>query len=722
MRKIISLVKKMLIKCKVLLRSAVKEGISVSLYYIKACLNKKEDYCKWIEENEKDILLTRDLKYNPLISVVIPVYNVPDQILVECIESVLAQTYSNWQLCLADDCSTQESMRDILKKYENGSEIKVVYRKENGHISRATNSAIDLADGEYIAFMDCDDLLAPNALYEVALKLNENPQYDFIYSDEDKISEDGKRRWDPHFKPDWSPDTFMELMYTSHLGVYRTNIVKEIGGLRVGFEGSQDYDFTLRFVEKTEPRRIAHIEKILYHWRQIEGSTAVSPEAKPYVFEAAKKAKEEALQRRNLKGKIVLAPELYQERVLYENQNKPLVSIIIPSKDNVKIYKQCIDSLHEKTGYTNFEVIHVDNGSDEENRKAYAKIDGYYNQKYCYKKMDFNFSCMCNEGARQAQGEYYLFLNDDIEIIENDWLGKMVGQATPKHVGAVGAKLLYPNGTLIQHCGIVNLEAGPSHFFVGYDDKQVYYYGRNKLNYNVSAVTGACLLIEKQKFYEIGGFDENLPVAYNDVDLCFTLIEKGYFNVVCNNVVLYHHESVSRGYDNQDEEKMKRLIRERNKLYSKHPDFLMRDPFYNSNLVKNDVNCRINMAGCIKYNHMIKAEGTQEKLHDGNVKAEIDCIRITDYIFLQGYAFLENKRYNNQRKAKIVLKGNTETIIVDTNKICRPDLQQRLQTKKYINLTGFNAYIDKNKLSDQEYVIKILMDEKVSDFVEKIKI
>lgn len=720
-------IQKLLKKSRSGIQKTFREGASVTWFLLKEKINRRKnnisDYERWIEQNEKNIETTKELKYNPLISVVIPVYNVPDQMLIECIESVRKQTYQNWQLCMADDHSSWESMRTILKEYEaKDSRVKVVYREKNGHISRATNSAIGLAEGDFIAFMDCDDLLPVNALYEVALKLNENPQYDFIYTDEDKIDEKGQHRWDPHFKPDWSPDTLMAMMYTSHLGVYRTDIVKDLGGLRVGFEGSQDYDFTLRFVEKTDNSRIAHIPKVLYHWRQREGSTAVTPEAKPYVFKASKKAKEETLIRRGLTGKVEFIPEAYQFQVIYESIRKPEISIIIPSKDNFEIYKRCVESLVKITAYKNYEIIHVDNGSSPENKDKYCKLNNKYNIKYDYKKIDFNFSQMCNLGVNNAQGEYYLFLNDDIEVINPDWLDKMIGQAELSHIGAVGAKLYYPNGKLIQHCGVINIDAGPSHSFSGYEDNQIYYYGRNIFNYDVAAVTGACLLLSKEKFWEVDQFDETLPVAYNDVDLCFKLIEKGYYNVIRNDIILYHHESVSRGYDNKNSEKMKRLIRERTKLYEKHPDFVHWDPFYSPNLTSYDVDCSLNLQSEVRYNEIRRITEIDRYPIDAHIIAGFDCIRKREFLFLQGYAYFENKTYNNHRKVQLILESKNGKWLVDTSKIYRPDLQNMLGTDKYINLCGFNCYIDINKIKKQKYDIKVWLDGKSTKIIEQIQI
>ena len=726
-------IKRLLSKVIKALKITLKEGPNVTWFLIRehgeTFSTDKNEYEKWIEQNEKDIMETKELKYNPLISVVIPVYNVPENMLIECIESIFSQTYTNWQICMADDNSSWESMRDILKKYEKNPRVKVVYRKENGHISRATNSAIELADGEYIAFMDCDDIIPPNTLYEVALKLNENQDYDFIYTDEDKIDEKGEVRWEPHFKPEWSPDTLMTMMYTSHLGVYRANIVKELGGLRVGFEGSQDYDFTLRFVEKTTPDRIGHIPKVLYHWRQREGSTAVTPEAKPYVFEAARKAREEAISRRGVEGKIDDGLKLYQAHVTYYNSSEPLISIIIPSKDNFDVYKRCVDTLHQVTEYRHYEIIHVDNGSNEENRKKYEELDEKYRHIYLYGKMEFNFSKMCNMGAQKANGSFFLFLNDDIEIFRNDWLGILVGQATLKHTGAVGAKLYYPNSTIIQHCGVINISQGPVHMFGGCNDKNVYYFGRNRLDFNVIAVTGACLMVDKKKFQEIGGFDEKLAVSYNDVDLCFKLLEHGYYNVIRNDAILYHHESISRGNDVLDDKKMKRLVRERENLYKKHPKYYYKDPFYSPNLsqLHNDFRVFINSTDIQnkqKMNIIKEIDSDSYLEQDTHIRAKFDCISTDcwDYIFLQGYAFFENRFTNNQRTVQLLFEGETETLLIDTNKIYRPDLQLLANTRKYINLTGWNSYLDPKEFHDKKYIMKIILDGKLADVEEKLEL
>lgn len=576
------------------LRCLRREGVKSFLIKLNQFINRNNQYDLWIKSNEKDIYDFEELTYNPLISLVVPVYNVESNMLVECIESVRGQTYSNWELILVDDCSTMASVRKTLERYSNDKNIQIIYRQENGHISRATNTGIEVAKGEYVGLVDCDDVLSPNALYEIVKLLNASSEYDFIYSDEDKLSEDGKKRKDPFFKPDWSPDTFMSLMYTCHFSIYRRSLLNELGGLREGFEGSQDYDLVLRLMEKTD--HIGHVPKILYHWRERKESTASSMTAKPYIVESTRKSKEEALQRRGLKGHLEWIDSVAQFRVVYEPMGEPMVSIIIPSKDNYEVLRRCIESIKQFTQYDNYEIVLVDNGSNDTNKKLYEELSEEYDIIYEYRPMEFNFSAMCNIGAQIAKGDYFLFLNDDIEVKGDSWLERMLGQAQISYTGAVGARLIYPDNHLIQHCGVLNLPIGPGHAFHKIDDSINLYWGRNIVDYNFSIVTGACLMISKDKFCEVGRFEENLPVAYNDVELCFKLLEKGYYNVLRNDVRIIHHESVSRGYDDQSEEKHQRQMREMAKLYELHPKFKNGyDPCYNPNLVRDRGDFSFNM-------------------------------------------------------------------------------------------------------------------------------
>lgn len=548
-----------------------------------------EFYHLWMEQSESEEVGEMP-DYAPLVSVVVPVYNVAKELLIACIESVKAQAYKNWELILVDDASTMEETKEVLSRYEkegregkDASRIRVYFRKENGHISRATNDGFANAKGEFLALLDCDDTISRNALYEMVKKVNEDPEYDYIYSDEDKMTPEGVRHL-PFFKPDWSPDTFLSLMYTCHFSMFRKCLVDELGGMRVGFEGAQDYDFVLRFTEKA--RKIGHVPKILYHWMQRPESTAAGLSAKPYVLEAMKRAKEEALKRRGIRAKVIFQEAQEQFRIDYEVPQDVKISIIIPSKDHVELVRQCVDSIREVTAEDApaYEIIVVDNGSLEAQKSQYEEYLKAQGAAYVYEPEEFNFSRMCNRGAEKASGNVLLFLNDDTQVKSPDWLTRMAGQAVQKHTGAVGAKLLYPKTGKIQHAGVVNLPVGPSHMLMTYTDERDYYYGRNTLTYNFLAVTGACLMVRKEVFREVHGFDESFPVAYNDVDLCFRIFKAGYYNVQRNDAVLVHHESVSRGNDELDAGKMERLFRERKHLYERNPGYEGYDPFYNPNL------------------------------------------------------------------------------------------------------------------------------------------
>ena len=648
------------------------------------------DYDKWIEINEKDNRSTKKLDYNPMFSVVIPVYNVADDMLVDCIESVLHQTYKNFQLILVDDHSSWDSVRKVLRKYQRKKKVKIIFRSENGHISKATNDGIEVATGDYIAFMDCDDVLSENALYEMAVKLNDNPDLDFIYSDEDKLSEDGKHRHSPFFKPDWSPDTFMSFMYTNHLGVYRTELVKKTGGLRTEFNGSQDYDFTLRFLELTDNSRVGHVPKVLYHWRERKESAAASSQAKPYALEAAKHAKEDALKRRGIDGRVEFVDEVFQYRVVYNCADKPKVSIVIPSKDNYEILKQCLVSIADCTDYDNYEIILVDNGSSDENRAKIEKLVDKYSIKYIYEKMQFNFSKMCNIGVSHATGEFILLLNDDIEIIQRNWLDILVGQASLPHVGAVGVKLYYPESDLIQHVGVINIVNGPTHCFSHMSDSDFYYFNRNRLEYNYLAVTGACLMVKKDKYQEVGNMDEKLSVTYNDVDLCINLYEKGYYNVLRNDVVLYHHESVSRGNDAISPEKMKRLVSEREYMYGKHPKIVKTDPFYNINLAQNkdDFSINTDFVDFSEYNEIKKNRVRKSK---GEIQYHFDEISAPENapVRISGWA-VSNLKWEQRIDSYLIFDNGYDSCIkAGMNRISRPDV--RASKGSHTDKVGFNV-------------------------------
>ena len=526
------------------------------------------------------------LSRHALFSVIVPVYNTDPGLLRRMIASVEAQWYSHWELVLVDDHSTSPAVREVLSGLID-PRIVIVQIAENRGISGATNEGIARATGDFIVFLDHDDELTVDCLYELALRIDRDDP-DYLYSDEDKLDTDGTFR-DPFFKPDWSPDTLMSSMFTCHVSCVRRSLALELGGLRSEYDGSQDWDFVLRVSERA--RRIAHVAKVLYHWRITPGSCASDLQAKPWAIDAGKRAREDALRRRSQSGELVPVPELpgyYRTR--YRMQGQPLVSILIPSKNNGAVLKACIDSIFERTTYRPFEIVLINNGSSDEATLDY--LSGL-RKRECIRVLDcnvpFNYSEINNAGVRFSRGELLVFLNDDTEVLSADWLEYMGGYAQLPHVGAVGAKLLYPGIRTVQHSGVLNLANGPCHAFARVDARAPGYFARNMLEHDWLAVTGACLMIERKKFEAAGGFDEDLAVAYNDIALCLSLVEHGYYQVVCPGIELIHHESFSRGKDGLDRARMARGDRERIIMFGKHPGFFDRDPFHNPNLAPNDV-------------------------------------------------------------------------------------------------------------------------------------
>jgi O-antigen biosynthesis protein len=537
---------------------------------------------------------TLSILKQPLISVIVPVYNTPEKFLKASIESVIHQVYTNWELCIADDASTAPHVRTLLQSYaDKDSRIKVVYRSDNGHISRCTNSALEVATGEFIALLDHDDLLTPDALYEVALIINKHPAADLVYSDEDKLTLHGTLT-NPFFKPDWCPDSFLSRMYTCHLGVYRRSLVNEIGGFRVGFEGSQDYDFVLRLTEKTN--NIFHIPKVLYHWRIHEASCADSADAKPYAYEAAQRALEEAIQRRGEPGKVIRSlrhPGSYIVR--YHIPTFKKVSIIIPTRNLGVLLNQCLTSIFVNSSYPNYDVIVIDNGSTEADLFQVLEL---WKQKelgrfQCYKlDIPFNYSKLNNYAVQKTDAEYLLFLNNDTEVITSNWIEGMVEQAQRSSVGAVGALLLYPDFT-IQHAGIVlGLGGIGCHSHKHFSVQDAGYFNQIHTVNNYLAVTGACLMCRREVFQAVSGFEEALQVAYNDVDFCLKLVEKGYKNVYLPHVQLYHHESKSRGQE-KTPEAQQRFNRETAFMYQKWSHLIANDPCYSPHLTREAVDYSI---------------------------------------------------------------------------------------------------------------------------------
>jgi GT2 family glycosyltransferase len=520
----------------------------------------------------------------PLISVLLPTYNSHPKWLQEAIESVRNQVYPNWELCIADDASTNQQTIELLKEYsQKDARIKVRFRQNNGHISEASNTALEMAEGEFVALLDHDDLFTEDALFWVANAINKNSRAALIYSDEDKTDTKG-RLLEPYFKCDWNYHLFLSQNMVSHLGVYKTVIVREIGGFRKGFEGSQDYDLALRFTEQIDEQQIVHIPRVLYHWRIHKQSTAVNVLSKPYATKAARRAIAEHLKRRNVHAEVEISPiNLY--RVKYRLPKVlPLVSIIIPTRNNREFLKKCIESILKKTGYKNFEISVVDNNSDAPETVNYlSELQSKKRVDILSDEREFSFSAINNRAAKNAKGEFLLFLNDDTEVIHPEWLAEMVQIAVQDRVGVVGAKLWYPGYTL-QHGGIIlGIKGVAGHAHKHFDKLNQGYLGRANLIQEFSAVTGACMLVKKELFTRVGGFDETLAIAYNDIDLCLKIKEQGFKVVWTPYAELVHHESKSRGDDFQPG-KYERLTNEGEYLLNRWGEILKNDPAYSPNL------------------------------------------------------------------------------------------------------------------------------------------
>jgi GT2 family glycosyltransferase len=558
-----------------------------------------DSYRLWIVNNEPSY---NDLqqqvytffKYRPKISIVTPTWNTKKDILTKTIESVRSQTYKNWELCIYDGNSNNET-RSILKHFEKlDSRIKVTYGNINYGISGNSVEASKLVSGNYIALLDHDDLLAPFALFEVVKEINQSNS-ELIYSDEDKINE-LEERYDPFFKPDFSLELLRCQNYICHLLVLKTSLFNKIGGFRLGFDGSQDYDLILRAVEKTT--KISHIPKILYHWKVVPGSTAGDNVAKPYVFESSRKLLQEHYNRSgyNIKATDGLLFGTYSN-VSYI-PGLPLVSILIPNKDHVEDLSKCISSVISKTTYKNYEIIIIENNSQQQETFEYYE---YLKNNYKhinvieFPQNEFNFSALNNFGAKFARGSVLILLNNDTEVITPDWIQNMLVFIRRKEIGVVGAKLYYPDNT-IQHAGVIlglGGVAGHHHIRFSRDDEG--YFGRLKLIHNTTIVTAACMMIRRDVFEQVGGLDEAYKVAFNDVDFCMKVRKAGYLIVWTPYAELYHYESKSRGYEDTPEkqERFQSEVERFKTLWKKELE--AGDPYYNKNLslLSHDFSLRI---------------------------------------------------------------------------------------------------------------------------------
>ena len=554
-------------------------------------------YEAWLARHKADKRVLRRQKHasfaqKPLISIVIPLYCTPLPYLKELIESVRRQSYENWQLCLADG-SPDDKAKEFFEKHY-GREKRIVYQKlkENGGISANTNAAAELAKGEYLMFCDHDDTLEPDALYEIVKAINDTDA-DVVYTDEDKVSMDGRHYFDPNFKPDFNLFRLRENNYICHIFVVRKSLTDETGMLRSEFDGAQDFDFILRCCEKA--KKITHIPKVLYHWRCHMDSTAADPSSKAYAYEAGRKAIREHYQRMGIDAKVDMTerPGWYRSHI--KVQGNPMVSIVIPNKDHTDDLELCLFSMSRKSTYRNYEVLIVENNSEkEETFEYYKKLpERYPKVRVLTWEKEFNYSAINNFAAEEAQGEYLLFLNNDVEILTPDWIEEMLQNCQQENVAAVGAKLYYPDDT-IQHAGVVlGLGGIAGHIMCRASREDPGYFGRMISVQEISAVTAACMMVKKSEFDSVKGFDETFQVAFNDIDLCMKFRAAGKKIVFTPYAELYHYESKSRGLEDTPEKQF-RFDKEVKRFQEKWAQQLeMGDPYYSPNLSVTEGDCSL---------------------------------------------------------------------------------------------------------------------------------
>lgn len=547
-----------------------------------------EAYADWMAQFDH-LPLRRPLSpaagSGPLISIIVPVYNTPSEWLRRCIDSVLAQSCGQWELCLCDDASTHPEVAQLLSAYASHPRIRVHRRARNGHISAASNDAIALATGDYLALLDHDDELHPQAIQEVVAALIEHPEWKILYTDEDKIDVQG-RRSDAYFKPDWNPELILGQNFVSHLGVYEAGLVRSVGGFRQGLEGSQDWDLLLRCAERVEAAQIGHLPRVLYHWRTVPGSTARGSGEKSYAARAGRQAVSDALARRGIAGEVLeMASPAGLLRVRrHLPAPAPRVSLIIPTRDRLDLLARCVESVLERTVYPDYQLLIVDNGSVEAQTLAWLQtIQADPRVKVWRDPQPFNYSRINNAAVERCDGEIIALLNNDIEVISRHWLEEMVSHAVQPEVGAVGAMLYYPDDS-IQHAGIVlGVEGVACHAYRGRPRHYPGQMGRARLAQAMMAVTAACLVVRRALYQAVGGLDPALQVAFNDVDFCLRLDAAGYRNVWTPFAELYHHESASRGLDTAPEHQA-RFQGEIDFMLQRWRPVLRADRYYSPNL------------------------------------------------------------------------------------------------------------------------------------------
>lgn len=561
-------------------------------FWIRLCERMEPEevpYGPWFEKHKpsaEELERQRKKKWKnpPLISVAVPAYRTPPGFLEQMILSVKEQTYPHWELCIVNASRGEDGMEQVLGRYAGGDErIRVKNLEENLGIAGNTNEALEMAWGEFVGLLDHDDLLAPQALFRIAEALTADPQADAVYTDEDKVTTDLSEHFQPHFKPDFNLDLLRSNNYITHFFVVRTRLAREAGGFRREFDGAQDYDFIFRCTE--EAKKVLHVPEVLYHWRTHKASTADNPASKMYAFEAGKRAIEAHLARCGQEGTVSLRKDLGFYRVEYPVQGEPLVSILIPNRDQKETLEKCLNSIWEKSTYKNYEILIVENNSSSpEIFNYYREIEKRPGVQILTWKEGFNYSAINNFGEKSAAGDYLLFLNNDVEVINPRWIEELLGNCQRKEVGIVGAKLYYPDDT-IQHAGtVIGIGGIAGHAFLNMPRSRTGYLHKASLQMDLSAVTAACMMMKRQVFKQLGGFEERLSVAFNDVDLCLRTVQAGYLVVYNPEVELYHYESKSRGAEDS-EEKVRRFQKEIEFMRCRWMDLLKKgDPYYNRNL------------------------------------------------------------------------------------------------------------------------------------------
>lgn len=576
-----------------------KYGYKQYKRHLGELLDKAEtEYDVWFEkhrvtESELDAQRKVKFEYEPKISICIPLYNTPLQFLKAIVDSVVYQSYGNWELCLADG-STKDEVGEYIKE-QYGNDSRIVYERlaENKGIAGNTNASLAMATGEFVMLSDHDDVLELNALYEIVSAINKDKNIEIIYTDEDLTDETGEIFSSPRFKPDYNREMLCSINYICHIFMVKKYIIDEVGGFREEFDGAQDWDLILRCCEKSE--HICHIPKVLYHWRAHEASTAGNPESKTYAIEAGRKALEEHYKRVGLEAELVYTDIFILFRTIMKVKGEPKVSILIPNKDAKETLDTCVQSILKKSTYQNYEIIIIENNSTEDETFAYYKDLEAQDARIrtVFYEGDFNYSKINNFGAKSATGDYYILLNNDTEVIEPTWIEEMLGYCQMDDVGIVGAKLLYPDDT-VQHCGaVIGVGGFAGHILTNSKADDAGYFGRLKAIHDVSAVTAACLMIKKSSFDAVGGLTEEFKVALNDMDLCLKVRALDQKIVMNPWARLYHYESKTRGFE-ETPEKHERFKAEIKRFRDKWSDILTEgDPYYNPNLTLMYGDCSI---------------------------------------------------------------------------------------------------------------------------------